>query len=392
MGNNIITNPTFLAVISGVAVYIFSQIILEFFINPRKEYKKIMQKILYIINLYCCYYHNPYDLLKPKRNVRSKEEYDYASKEVRKMGAELASYIGAIPRIRFNKIKRLNIVLNSLIGISNGFYNISEHFDTSIENKKCEEIIKKELNFSEYSGGIMNKIKIWFKSAKEPFIMTILNFILVMLMIYGEFKSERDFSYITIILFSIPFVICLVITILTNIFIKIRIIKVISNFVSALLVFLIPVYYFVFSLYMLQLEDSNKNNIDLKSITYEGIVFSVQIGKKECIPVKLIVYDNGQYRLYTHYKTEDQVGLTDLKLQYTKSINGKYDYDIIKILENSINADNKTYSMDDLPEYEIYTGTGIMYVVESGQKNNPLDKFLEQINVDINKCANLEYH
>lgn len=393
MENNILTNPTFLAVISGVVVYIFSQIIFEFFINPRKEYKRIRQKILYTISLYCCYYHSPYNLLKPEQNVRSKEEYDCASKELRKIGAELASYIGTIPKIRCNKIKRLNKVLNSLIGISNGFYIISEDFDIYSENRKCEEIIKKELNFIEHNRGeTMKKIKVYFKNAKEPFIMTVLNFILFLLAICVEIKSDRSFSYISIILVSVPFIICLIITILTNVFIKIRIIKIISNFVSALLVFLIPIYYFAASLYMLQFEDINKNKIDLKSITSEGIVVSIQSGKKECIPVKLIVYDNNQYRLYTHYKTTEQDELINLKLEYTKSIDGKYDYDILKILENSVNSEEKTYSMDNLPEYEIYTGTGIMYVIENGQKNKYLDNFLKQINFDITKCAEPEYH
>lgn len=52
---------------------------------------------------------------------------------MRKIGAELAGYIGTIPRIRFKKIKKLKEVLGSIIGISNGFYIVSEKFDIYIK-------------------------------------------------------------------------------------------------------------------------------------------------------------------------------------------------------------------------------------------------------------------
>ena len=57
MLNDLVKNPTFLTVISGVLVYSFSQLILEVVINPQKEYKRLRQKIIYTISLYCCYYH-----------------------------------------------------------------------------------------------------------------------------------------------------------------------------------------------------------------------------------------------------------------------------------------------------------------------------------------------
>lgn len=117
--NNLIQNTTFLTVVSGVIVYAISQIILECIINPIKE-----------------------------ENVRMKEEYDLASSEMRKIGAELAGYIGTIPKFRKRKIKKLDNVLHALIGISNGFYNVSEKFDTVEANRKCEETIKRELKIN----------------------------------------------------------------------------------------------------------------------------------------------------------------------------------------------------------------------------------------------------
>lgn len=139
-------NTIFLTVLSGVLVYILSQLFLELIVNPQKEYKGIKHKIIYTMKLYCCYYHNPYNLLDEKRNIREKEEYDFASKEMRKVGAELAAYIGTIPQIRLKKRKKLNEVLDSIIGISNGFYIVSEDYDVIKDNKECEKIINKALD------------------------------------------------------------------------------------------------------------------------------------------------------------------------------------------------------------------------------------------------------
>lgn len=143
----LISNTTFLTVISGVLVYVLSQLYMEKIMNPRKEFKAIRQKIIYSASMYCRYYHSPYNLLNEKNNVRGKNEYENASIEMRKIGCELAGYIGTIPKIRFNKIKKLNDVLDALIGISNGFYIISKDDTVIKDNIKNEKVIKKYLNF-----------------------------------------------------------------------------------------------------------------------------------------------------------------------------------------------------------------------------------------------------
>ena len=142
--NNLIHNTIFLTIVSGVIVYAISQIILECIINPRKQFKMLRQRIIYTITMYCSYYTNPYNLFK-EENVRMKEEYDSASSEMRKIGAELAGYIGTIPKFKKRKIKKLDKVLHALIGISNGFYSVSEKFDTAEANRECEKTIKNEL-------------------------------------------------------------------------------------------------------------------------------------------------------------------------------------------------------------------------------------------------------
>ncbi len=133
----LITNQTFLTVVSGTIVYVLSQLFLELIINPRKEYKKLKQKVLYTISLYCCYYANPYNKLKEDSNMRPEEEYKIASTELRKIGAEFASYIGIVPKYRLKKRKKLLEVQQSLIGLSNGMY-IYRDYNPRKDNIDCD--------------------------------------------------------------------------------------------------------------------------------------------------------------------------------------------------------------------------------------------------------------
>lgn len=142
----LVRNKTFLTVVSGTIVYALSQLFLELFINPRKEYKQLKQKVLFIINMYCCYYTSPYNLLKEKFNVRPVEEYRIASTELRKIGSEFASYIGTVPKFRFKKRKKLLEVQQSLISLSNGLY-IYRDYNPSKDNMECDKVIKKNLGY-----------------------------------------------------------------------------------------------------------------------------------------------------------------------------------------------------------------------------------------------------
>ena len=137
-------SEVFATVMSGLILYILSQCFVEFVVNHIKEYKSLRQRIIYIIKMYCCYYNNPYNAQDKTKNVRTKEEYDLASMEIRKIGAELASYIGNVYRKK--ERKKLKEVLDALIGISNGFYKTNEYNPIN-DNKQCESVIMKNLKF-----------------------------------------------------------------------------------------------------------------------------------------------------------------------------------------------------------------------------------------------------
>lgn len=141
------------------------------------------------------------------------------------------------------------------------------------------------------------------------------------------------------------------------------------------------------------------NDIGTDILEHHGdVLISIHVGNKSYVPVSLTLYDDGTYELFTSYLTCKPGRVCTSILKYSKSIKGTYNYDIEKILKASTNANDKSYSMDNLPKYEIYLGEkymkkydSLMFTVEKGKKNKYLDEFLELINVDLSKCAKPEY-
>ena len=116
------SDQTFLTILSGTFVYILSQFFMELVIVPRKNYKRIIQQIIFHVKMYSFYYMNPYDLDNDDNNIRNQFEYEHASNEIRKVGAELSSYLGDISRFRFKRKKRLLKVRDALINLADGFF------------------------------------------------------------------------------------------------------------------------------------------------------------------------------------------------------------------------------------------------------------------------------
>ncbi|MBQ8535585.1 MAG: helix-turn-helix transcriptional regulator [Bacilli bacterium] len=134
-------------------------------------------------------------------------------------------------------------------------------------------------------------------------------------------------------------------------------------------------------------------------LEYHGeVLISIHVGNKDYVPVSLSLYDDGTYELFTAYESCRPGRICTSMLKYTKSVKGTYKYDVEKIIKASVNADNKSYDMSNLPEYEIYLGDkyikkydSLMFTVEKGKKNKYLNELLDMIDVDLDKCAKPEY-
>jgi len=132
-------------------------------------------------------------------------------------------------------------------------------------------------------------------------------------------------------------------------------------------------------------------NLDMSKITiddlvYEDLIFTVEKKNSKCdIPVLLNIYKNNKYKLFTEYKScRPGIACTSM-LQYVKSIEGKYNYDVIEIIRHSVDANLFQYTNDNLPEYMIYSGKGHEFITD--QDNKYLKELLKSINVDLTQCA-----
>lgn len=116
----VLKSDCFLTVISGVIVFVISQLFIEYFLNPIKEYKKLKADIAYTLTYYACYYMNPITL--DNNNKMDKSKWDEAMEELRKRASECVSFSQRRPL--FNPFvlgkEKLHIVEKELIGLSNG--------------------------------------------------------------------------------------------------------------------------------------------------------------------------------------------------------------------------------------------------------------------------------
>lgn len=133
--------------------------------------------------------------------------------------------------------------------------------------------------------------------------------------------------------------------------------------------------------------DLDKLTID--DLSYNDVIFNVEVTNHDCITVLLSVLKNNKYILYTAYKACPQGELCNLMLEYTKTVQGTYDFDVMDIIKHSIDANNMTFTNDTIPKYGIYSGKGHHFV--SNDDNKPLREFLNSINVDLEKCAAPDY-
>ncbi len=146
--------------------------------------------------------------------------------------------------------------------------------------------------------------------------------------------------------------------------------------------------------------DANKyKGKGTETLTEHGnVVYSITRGNKSCVTTQLTLYDDNQYEFFTDYEDCNSNEVCNLMLKYTKSIKGTYDYDLDKILEASTNADDKSYDMNNLPEYEIYLGEDytnryntLTFTIEKGKTNKYLNELLKALDIDLDVCAYPDY-
>ncbi len=112
---DICNSTVFLTVISGVLVFIISQLITERVIKPRNDLKRIKGKIICYLTMHARYIANPLYLNKDKDGEF--DSYWASSCDLRMIASELAGHIECYPII-CNKGKYGKVV-NNIIKISN---------------------------------------------------------------------------------------------------------------------------------------------------------------------------------------------------------------------------------------------------------------------------------
>ncbi len=100
----------FWTVITGVVVFVLSQLFIEFFLRPIQEYKKLKSDISWALTYYANIYSNPTGV--------KQELYNEASTALRKLAAELRAFNIRKPKILYKK-ETLEAASKHLIGLSN---------------------------------------------------------------------------------------------------------------------------------------------------------------------------------------------------------------------------------------------------------------------------------
>lgn len=126
----------------------------------------------------------------------------------------------------------------------------------------------------------------------------------------------------------------------------------------------------------------------------EKEIFHVNMYRTDCVPIRLTVYNNKKYEVYSSFNGCIPGEECDDETDYIKTDEGKYKYDVLKIVDNSIDATDKTYDYLNYPTYEIYMGEDYIkdgysayYTIEDESSNKYLNEFLEKIGLDLNTCA-----
>lgn len=141
----------FITVISGVLVYVFSELFSEFILKPIRSYKELRGRIAKHLVLYANLFSNP---LKIKQDSPDFADYISASNSTRELAAEVAAFAEMRP-VSFGLIPSkivLKEVSKDLIGISNGYISNGDVFELGCHNVTHSLNIKKALKIEKTPG------------------------------------------------------------------------------------------------------------------------------------------------------------------------------------------------------------------------------------------------
>ena len=136
-------------VISGVIVFLLSQIIVQRYVKPYEEYKWLKREVTYILVMYANLYCNPIKVTDSNQET-SINERRQARIETRKIASKVCAFQerigyrcpGIPPRKRFLE------TASELIRLSNSFFLTPAQnvVDVSTWNRECAERIKLALS------------------------------------------------------------------------------------------------------------------------------------------------------------------------------------------------------------------------------------------------------
>ena len=136
------------AVISGVIVFVCSQIIVQKFVKPYEDFKILKGKVAFILVMYAHFYCSPIKATEefPAAYIDSRRQ---ASIETRKIAAEVSAFQERIGRkyLGIPSKKELQEAASKLIGLSNSFF-LTPNGEAHIEgerNRECAESIRQVL-------------------------------------------------------------------------------------------------------------------------------------------------------------------------------------------------------------------------------------------------------
>ena len=136
---DIVKNEIFLTILSGIIVFVLSQLIMEKIIKPRDRLKEEKGKIICCLTMYANLIFNPCKISGDK--IVETDVYKNASSEIRKTASEFSGLVESHPVICNSK--KYSDIVSDLIGLSNGLFHIGTGFNTIEENRKCANNICK---------------------------------------------------------------------------------------------------------------------------------------------------------------------------------------------------------------------------------------------------------